>query len=77
MSLRKFEDFEHSLEEEDKNEHANDFANASKDLIANAKNITSISAGKNPGEVIIEYTINHGSWEEDFTILTKVIGYIE
>jgi len=77
MSLRKFEDFENHLAEEDKNEHANDFANASKDLIKNVKNITSITAGKNPGEVIIEFTVNHGSWEEDFTILTKVIGYIE
>jgi hypothetical protein len=70
MSLKKFEDFENHLAEEDKNALANDYVNASRDLVNAADKITGIIRGANPDEVIIQMT-------EEFQIKVKVIGYVQ
>ena len=68
MSLKKFTDFENSVEEEDKNALANDFKSASRDLIAGSEYITAITKGNEPDEVIIEMG--------EFKIAVKVKGYV-
>jgi hypothetical protein len=71
MSLKKFEDFEHNLEEEDKNAMANDHVNATKQLLKFGENITKIHPGKNPDELIIEFW---PSLQKD-NVVVKVIGF--
>jgi hypothetical protein len=71
MSLKKFEDFEHNLEEEDKNAFANDHVNATKDLLDLGDKITSITPGSKPDEVVINFW---PSLDKD-SITIKVIGY--
>lgn len=72
MALNKFEDFEHNLEEEDKNALANDYVNAGKDLLELGSKITSIEPGKNPNEFIVNF------WPslDKESVIIKVIGYI-
>jgi len=77
MALNKFEDFEHNLEEEDKNALANDHVNASKDLVNRFDKIVWAEAGKNPGEVIIQIGSSMDAKDDEQNhILVKVIGYI-
>jgi hypothetical protein len=84
MSLKKFEDFENHIKEEDKNAHANDSIGATKDLLTNAriqhrnaltrKVCMTFANGDNPGEITIKFTRNE---DEDITVLVKVIGYLD
>lgn len=69
MGLRKFEEFENNLKEEDKNELANDFKSASRDLVSNSDKITDIIRGSAPDEVIIKIS-------DEFQIVVKVKGYL-
>lgn len=71
MSLKKFEDFENHLAEEDKQALANDYVNATKQVLKFGDKITKIHPGKNSDEVIIEF------WPslELENVVLKVIGF--
>lgn len=72
MSLKKFEEFEHNLEESDKLEHMRDFKAATAEIFPESSGQAKVHYFK-PQEGIV--LINHGSGTP--FVAVKVLGFVQ